>query len=51
MLGFVPLSSFINLSMGSAWATWAIMAPVFVPMFMLLGYTNKVSCAPRLSGV
>jgi aminobenzoyl-glutamate transport protein len=24
--------------MGSASAKWAIMAPVFVPMFMLLGY-------------
>lgn len=35
---FVLLSGFINLFMGSASAKWAIMAPVFVPMFMLLGY-------------
>ena len=35
---FVLLSAFINLFMGSASAKWAIMAPVFVPMFMLLGY-------------
>ena len=38
MVAFVLLSGFINLFMGSASAKWAIMAPVFVPMFMLLGY-------------
>ncbi|MCL4807024.1 MAG: AbgT family transporter [Thermoanaerobaculia bacterium] len=38
MVGFIALSAFINLFMGSASAKWAIMAPVFVPMFMLLGY-------------
>lgn len=35
---FVILAAFINMFMGSASAKWAIMAPVFVPMFMLLGY-------------
>ena len=38
MVGFVFMSAFINMFMGSASAKWAIMAPVFVPMFMLLGY-------------
>ena len=38
MVGFVLLSALINMFMGSASAKWAIMAPVFVPMFMLLGY-------------
>lgn len=38
MVGFVFVAAFINLFMGSASAKWAIMAPVFVPMFMLLGY-------------
>jgi aminobenzoyl-glutamate transport protein len=38
IIAFVLLSAFINLFMGSASAKWAIMAPVFVPMFMLLGY-------------
>lgn len=38
IVAFVFLSAFINLFMGSASAKWAIMAPVFVPMFMLLGY-------------
>ena len=43
MLSFVLLSSFINLFMGSASAKWAIMAPVFVPMFMLLGYSPELT--------
>ena len=43
MLAFVMLSSLINLIMGSASAKWAVMAPVFVPMFMLLGYTPELT--------
>lgn len=35
---FILLSAFLNLFIGSASAKWAIMAPVFVPMFMLLGF-------------
>jgi len=38
MIAFIIVSAFINMFMGSASAKWAIMAPVFVPMFMLLGY-------------
>jgi len=38
IIGFIILSSFINIFVGSASAKWAIMAPVFVPMFLLLGY-------------
>jgi aminobenzoyl-glutamate transport protein len=41
MVAFVLVSATINLFMGSASAKWAIMAPVFVPMFMLLGYTPE----------
>ncbi|QQS38242.1 MAG: AbgT family transporter [Ignavibacteriales bacterium] len=41
MVGFILLTAFINLFMGSASAKWAIMAPVFIPMFMLLGYTPE----------
>ncbi len=36
IVAFVLLSAFINLFMGSASAKWAIMAPVFVPMLMLI---------------
>lgn len=38
ILCFIFLSAGINIFIGSASAKWAIMAPVFVPMFMLLGY-------------
>ena len=45
IIAFVILSAMINLLMGSASAKWAIMAPVFVPMFMLLGYTPEFTQA------
>ncbi|HNM13499.1 MAG TPA: AbgT family transporter, partial [bacterium] len=51
-LGSVPLivsmvfmTSFVNLFMGSASAKWAIMAPIFVPMFMILGYAPELTQA------
>ena len=43
LVGFVLVSATINLFMGSASAKWAIMAPVFVPMFMLLGYSPELT--------
>jgi aminobenzoyl-glutamate transport protein len=43
MLSFIVVAAFINLFMGSASAKWAIMAPVFVPMFMLLGYSPELT--------
>jgi aminobenzoyl-glutamate transport protein len=45
MLSFVVISAIINLFMGSASAKWAIMAPVFIPMFMLLGYSPEFTQA------
>ena len=39
---FVVFSAFMNLFMGSASAKWNILAPVFVPMFMLLGYSPEL---------
>lgn len=42
---FVLLSGFINMFMGSASAKWAIMGPIFIPMFMLLGYSPELSQA------
>ncbi|MBR5128340.1 MAG: AbgT family transporter [Roseburia sp.] len=39
---FVFFSAFLNLFMGSASAKWNILAPVFVPMFMLLGYSPEL---------
>ena len=43
MVLFIIFSGLINLAMGSASAKWAIMAPVFIPMFMLLGYSPELS--------
>jgi aminobenzoyl-glutamate transport protein len=42
MIGVVAMAGTINLVMGSASAKWAILAPIFVPMFMLLGYTPEM---------
>ena len=42
---FIIFSAFINLFMGSASAKWAIMAPIFIPIFMLLGYSPELSQA------
>lgn len=36
IIAFIILSAFINMFMGSASAKWAIMAPVFIPMLMLI---------------
>ncbi len=36
IVAFILLSALINLFMGSASAKWAIMAPVFIPMLMLI---------------
>ena len=43
LLSFVVVSGVINLFMGSASAKWAIMAPVFIPMLMLLGYSPELT--------
>ncbi|SFI08624.1 aminobenzoyl-glutamate transport protein [Tindallia magadiensis] len=43
LIGFIIVSGFINLFIGSASAKWAIMAPVFVPMLMAVGYTPELT--------
>lgn len=40
---FVIFAGMINLVMGSASAKWALLAPIFVPMFMFLGYTPELT--------
>jgi aminobenzoyl-glutamate transport protein len=42
LTAFILLTAVINLVMGSASAKWAIMAPIFIPMFMLLGYSPEL---------
>ncbi|WP_026893541.1 AbgT family transporter [Clostridiisalibacter paucivorans] len=45
IFGFIIISAFLNLFMGSASAKWAIMAPVFVPMMMRLGLSPELTQA------
>mgnify|MGYP000926505483 CR=1 FL=1 len=40
---FILLEALINIFIGSAGAKWAIMAPIFVPMLLLLGYSPAVT--------
>ncbi|MBS4013319.1 MAG: AbgT family transporter [Bacteroidetes bacterium] len=41
MIALVLIAAVVNLLIGSASAKWAILAPVFIPMFMLLGYSPE----------
>ncbi len=45
IIAFVFLAGLINLLIGSASAKWAIMAPIFVPMFMILGFSPELTQA------
>ncbi|HEX4924026.1 MAG TPA: AbgT family transporter, partial [Bdellovibrionales bacterium] len=45
MLGFIILTVLLDLVIGSASAKWALMAPIFVPMFMLLGAAPELTQA------
>ncbi|MGW7926062.1 AbgT family transporter [Staphylococcus xylosus] len=38
ILGIIILSALINLLIGSASAKWGILAPIFIPMLMLVGF-------------
>lgn len=41
-IGFIMISGSVNLMLGSASAQWAVTAPIFVPMLMLIGYSPEV---------
>lgn len=45
LVAFILVSSLINLIIGSASAKWAILAPIFVPMLMLMGYSPETTQA------
>lgn len=38
---FIMVCGMVNLSLGSASAQWAVTAPIFVPMLMLIGYAPE----------
>ena len=43
MIGLIFVSCIVNIFIGSASAKWAILAPVFVPMMMLMGYDPAIT--------
>ncbi|KOS64764.1 AbgT family transporter [Lysinibacillus agricola] len=43
IIGFVIICAFVNLLIASASAKWALLAPIFVPMFMYLDYSPAVT--------
>ena len=45
LVGFVLLTALVDLFIGSASAKWALMAPVFVPMFLLAGVAPEATQA------
>lgn len=42
MIIFILFAAIMNLFMGSSSAKWNVLAPVFVPMFLQLGYTPEL---------
>ncbi|MCI8609518.1 MAG: AbgT family transporter [Firmicutes bacterium] len=42
---FIVITMLINFMIGSASAKWALMAPIFVPMFMKIGFTPEFTQA------
>jgi aminobenzoyl-glutamate transport protein len=45
MIALVLFTGSVNLMIASASAKWALLAPIFVPMFMLLGYSPELTQA------
>lgn len=43
LIAFILLACLINMFIGSASAKWAILAPIFVPMFMTIGYNPALT--------
>ncbi|PAW65852.1 MAG: aminobenzoyl-glutamate transporter, partial [Opitutia bacterium Tous-C1TDCM] len=42
MVALVGFAAVVNLIISSASAKWALLAPIFIPMFMLLGYSPEM---------
>ena len=45
MIGIILLTATVNLMVGSASAKWALLAPIFVPMLMALGFSPELTQA------
>jgi aminobenzoyl-glutamate transport protein len=40
---FILFAAIMNMFMGSASAKWALLAPIFIPIFMLMGYSPELA--------
>ncbi len=45
LMGIILLTATVNLVIGSASAKWALLAPIFVPMLMTLGFSPELTQA------
>ena len=45
LFGVIMLAGFVNLFVGSASAKWALLAPIFVPMLMQVGFSPELTQA------
>lgn len=45
LAAFIIVVSMVNIVMGSASAKWALLAPIFVPMLMLMGFSPETTQA------
>jgi aminobenzoyl-glutamate transport protein len=45
MISLIFITAFINLFIGSASAKWALIAPIFVPLLMLIGLSPEITQA------
>ena len=45
LIGIILLTACVNLVVGSASAKWALLAPIFVPMLMTLGFSPELTQA------
>ncbi len=43
IIGMILLATIVNIFIGSGSAKWSILAPIFVPMLMLLGYSPAMT--------
>ena len=48
LIGLIFVSCIVNILIGSASAKWAILAPIFVPMLMLMGFDPAVRSSYRI---
>ena len=48
IIGILILSGLVNMVIGSASAKWGILAPIFVPMMLLIGFILRLQMIYRV---